>query len=84
MARDRSLGYHIDYVRKIHEYPHIDEEADLEACEVLTTNAENLSSAISKALHHTHSASIRRSQFVASARNELRADLDVWFDAEVS
>ena len=39
---------------------YIDEASDdLEACRVLTTNAENLSSAISKALYHTQSASIR-------------------------
>ena len=38
----------------------IDEASDdLEACQVLTTNAENLSSAISKALYHTQSASIK-------------------------
>ena len=39
---------------------HADEASDdLEACRMLTTNAENLSSAISKALYHTQSASIR-------------------------
>lgn len=65
----------------------IDVEADLEACKMLTTNAENLTSAISKALYHTHSASIRVDE---TTRKELgllsttRAEQhDVWFDAKV-
>ena len=37
----------------------IDERSDFEACRLLTDNAENLSTAISKALYHTQSASIR-------------------------
>ena len=37
----------------------VDEAADFEACQMLTDNAENLSSAISEALHRTESASIR-------------------------
>ena len=37
----------------------IDERSDFEACHLLTDNAENLSTAISKALYHTQSASIR-------------------------
>ena len=37
----------------------IDEASNLEACQILTVNAENLASAISKVLNHTQSASIR-------------------------
>ena len=37
----------------------IDEASDLEACKLLTRNAKNLTSAISEALYHTQSASIR-------------------------
>ena len=37
----------------------IDETSDLEACQMLTTNAKNLISAISEALYHTQRASIR-------------------------
>ena len=36
-----------------------DEASDLEACQMLTINAENLSSTISDALYCTQSASIR-------------------------
>ena len=36
-----------------------DEASDLEACQLLTTNANNLTSAISEALYHVHSASLR-------------------------
>ena len=45
---------------------HIDEASDLEACQLLTANAKNLMSAISDALYHTQSASIR----VAKATRE--------------
>ena len=45
---------------------YIDEAADLEACQLLTANAKNLTSAISDALYHTQSASIR----VAKATRE--------------
>ena len=38
---------------------YIDEASDLEACQLLTANAKNLTSAISDALYHTQSASIR-------------------------
>ena len=45
-----------------------DEASDLEACQLLTANAKNLTSAISEALYHTRSASVR----VATAtRKEL-------------
>ena len=37
----------------------IDYSSDLEACKMLTINAENLTSAISEALHCTISASLR-------------------------
>ena len=37
----------------------IDEASDFEACQMLTDNAENLTSAISEALHRTKSAGIR-------------------------
>ena len=51
-----SMGNYIDLLC----CHHADETSDdLEACQMLTTNAENLSSAISKALYHTQSASIR-------------------------
>ena len=51
-----SMGNYIDLLC----CHHADEASDdLEACQMLTTNAENLSSAISKALYHTQSASIR-------------------------
>ena len=36
-----------------------DEASDLEACQMLTTNAQNLMSTTSDALYHTQSASIR-------------------------
>ena len=39
-----------------------DEASDLEACRMLTTNANNLNLAISEALHHSHSAGIRISK----------------------
>ena len=45
-----------------------DERSDLEGCQVLTDNAENLTSAISKALYHTQCASIRVAK---EAREEL-------------
>ena len=38
---------------------YIDEAADLEACQLLTANAKNLTAVISDALYHTQSASIR-------------------------
>ena len=36
-----------------------DEASDFQACQMLTDNAENLTSAISEALHQTKSAGIR-------------------------
>ena len=36
-----------------------DEASDLQACQLLTTNANNLTSAISEALYHLQRASIR-------------------------
>ena len=43
----------------MHDYCIIDEASDLEACQLLTANAENLTSAISEALDCTRSAYIR-------------------------
>lgn len=44
----------------IHSYAHtVGKEADIEACKVLTDNAENLNSAISVGLRDSCSASIR-------------------------
>lgn len=40
----------------------VDKASDIEACEMLTTNAKNLTSAISDALYHTQSASLRVSK----------------------
>ena len=37
----------------------IDEASDLEACELLATNAKNLTLVISETLRHTHTACIR-------------------------
>lgn len=37
----------------------IDKDSDREACQMLTDNAKELTSAISEALCHTHSACIR-------------------------
>ena len=44
----------------------IDEASDMEACQLLTENAKNLTSAISDALYHTQRASIK----VAKATRE--------------
>ena len=46
----------------------IDEASDLEACQLLTENAKNLTSAISDALYHTQRASIK---VVKATREEL-------------
>ena len=43
----------------MHDYCIIDEASDLEACQLLTANAKNLTSAISEALDCTRSACIR-------------------------
>ena len=47
----------------VHVYTNVipppDEASDLEACKMLTTNAQNLMSITSEALYHTQSASIR-------------------------
>ena len=65
MSHDITVKYDIITMHVSYNYidllccHHADEASDLEACQVLTTNAENLSSAISKALYHTQSASIR-------------------------
>lgn len=40
----------------------VDEASDIEACQMLTINAKNLTSAISEALYHTQSASLRVSK----------------------
>ena len=67
-----------------------DKEADIEACKILTTNAENLTSAISEALYYTHSASIRVAMATKEELGLLSAKIDtiaewhdVWFDAKV-
>ena len=46
----------------------LDEASDLEACQMLTTNAQNLMSTSSESLYYTQSASIRISQ---ETRKEL-------------
>ena len=53
-----------------------DERCDFEACQMLTDNAENLSSAISKALYHTQSASIR-------VTKETRKELGLIFTTSI-
>ena len=68
-----------------------DKEADLEACKILTTNAENLTSAISEALYYTHSASIRVAMatkeelgLLSICKIDTRTEQhDVWFNAKV-
>ena len=45
-----------------------DEASDLEACQMLTTNAQNLMSTTSDALYHTQSARIR---IAVATRKEL-------------
>ena len=47
---------------------HTDEESNLKACQLLTRNAKNMTSAISDALHHTQSVSIK---VVKATREEL-------------
>ena len=51
----------------------IDEASDMEACQLLTTNAKNLMSAISDALYHTQSASIRVAK---TTREELGLNVE--------
>lgn len=67
-----------------------DKEADLVACRILTTNAENLTSVISKAIYYTHSASIRVATSTKEELGLLSTEIDtiteqhdVWFDAKV-
>ena len=43
----------------MHEYHIVDEASDLEACQLLTANAKNLTLAISETLNCTRSACIR-------------------------